>query len=451
MNRALAMRVATWAVGVFGVVGLGVLTAFLIPNQPLIALLVPVGVLILGLSAADGALVPLVLVPLLLVVRRIGAAGIDLSVSDAALFLATLLAIAFARRPFSPPLLNIMWLSAIYQFTTLFTVLANPFRANVMEWFHAWMLVAGAVLVGWTIGRSGRGRHALTLLMVTSVALAMITLAQAARQYAGGNFGAVYTNWPFGMHKNFVGTVLCFAAVIAFARPNWIGWGKRWAYTAFVICSVGILATQSRQALLGLGAGLLIVAWRERRIGRKPWRVVLFAVVPIVVLVLTMVREQIETGNQFNSVFQRVNWLADTVEFWLQSPWVGHGLRYWYQGVSGMGFQPPNAEIELLASAGVVGLIGFLVLMVGVMVVLWRLDPAFGTMAFAVLASRLVQAQVDLFWVGVQTSIPFLVVGICLGAAAFHQELHPYDDSNTLAVLTTTQAKSPSETEVAAT
>ena len=37
-------------------------------------------------------------------------------------------------------------------------------------------------------------------------------------------------------------------------------------------------------------------------------------------------------------------------------------------------------------------------------------------MAFVVILSRLVQGQLDLFWVAVQTSIPFLIVGICLGA-----------------------------------
>ncbi len=35
-----------------------------------------------------------------------------------------------------------------------------------------------------------------------------------------------------------------------------------------------------------------------------------------------------------------------------------------------------------------------------------------------VVLSRLVQGQLDLFWVAVQTSVPFLIVGICLGAQA---------------------------------
>ena len=70
------------------------------------------------------------------------------------------------------------------------------------------------------------------------------------------------------------------------------------------------------------------------------------------------------------------------------------------------------------STAGVVGLVGFVVLMAGALVVLWRIDPAYGVVAVAVLVNRLVQGQLDLFWVAVQTSLPFLVVGIALGALA---------------------------------
>ncbi len=70
----------------------------------------------------------------------------------------------------------------------------------------------------------------------------------------------------------------------------------------------------------------------------------------------------------------------------------------------------------MLSTAGLVGLVGFVVLMVGSLVVLWRMDPRYGLVAFVVILSRLVQGQLDLFWVAVQTSVPFLIVGICLGA-----------------------------------
>jgi hypothetical protein len=43
------------------------------------------------------------------------------------------------------------------------------------------------------------------------------------------------------------------------------------------------------------------------------------------------------------------------------------------------------------------------------------MDPRYGSLALAVLVSRFVQGQLDLFWVAVQGSIPFVVLGICLG------------------------------------
>ncbi len=420
-------KVITWGVAAVGIAGLGAATAFLIPTEPLLAIVIVAVVLALGLSAADAAIIPLMSIPLLLVVLRIGRGGVDLSVADAVLIGCTAVAFVFATRPFSPPMRNFLWLTALYQFATLFTLLVNPYLSNAVEWAHAWVLVGGSALVGWTIGRAGHGRTGMTALVVSSLVLALITLGNAAVQYAQGDFGPVYPAFPYGMHKNFVGTALGFAAVITYANPKWMGWSTAWSRVALVTCLAAIATTQSRQAILGLGAALLFVAWRERRQGRHPWALALFAVIPASVVVATMVRDQVESGNQFNSVFQRVTWLSDTIDFWLESPWVGHGLRYWYRGIPGMDFQPPNAEIEVLASAGVVGLLGFVILMGGALVIAWRLPREFGTVAFAVVLGRLAQAQFDLFWSAVQASIPFLVLGICLGAAALHEERHAVD------------------------
>jgi hypothetical protein len=54
--------------------------------------------------------------------------------------------------------------------------------------------------------------------------------------------------------------------------------------------------------------------------------------------------------------------------------------------------------------------------------VLWRIDRGYGTVALAVLLSRLAQSQLDLFWIAVQTSLPFVVAGISLGAHALAHE-----------------------------
>jgi hypothetical protein len=111
---------------------------------------------------------------------------------------------------------------------------------------------------------------------------------------------------------------------------------------------------------------------------------------------------------------------------WKHEPIFGHGLRYWYVHEWAL-FQPPQAELEVVASAGVVGLAAFLLMWVGIVVVLWRVDPRFGTLAVAAVLSRITQAQFDLFWVAAQVSVPFMVAGVCLGAQALFAKERPDD------------------------
>ncbi len=422
-------RGAALALGAVVLVALALGVGYVAPNRPAIALAVAGAVLLLGVTAAEPAAIAVIAMPFLLVVHRLDLGFVDLSYSDAALGVAAAAALIFVPRPFIAALRNLLWLNALYQFATLFTVLLHPYRANVVEWFHAWVLVSGALLVGWTAGRRGHARLALNLLLGASLFLAGVAIVQGVLQWAGGDLGPLYVSWPYGMHKNFVGTVLGFAAICAYARPKWLGWSTRWAFVAFTLYSLGLLFTQSRQAILALGVVLLIVAFREG-LPRRRWTVTLLAVVPALVLVATLVRDQLESGNQFNSVFQRATWFADTLAVWAQSPWIGQGLRFWTTESTGLFFQPPNAELEVLASAGLIGLAAFLVLMLGALRILWRLPHQYGTVAVAVLASRLVQTQVDLFWSAVQVSVPFTIVGLALGALSHDEaEVSPWTDT----------------------
>lgn len=410
-------RIGVGAIWTLLVIGLAVAMGRYVPSQPLWVLAAGLAIMVLGMNALEPAAVPLLMMPVLLVSFRVGTGNIGLSASDVGLALATMAALVFAPRPFSPTLRTLLWLNAVYQFATLFTVVANPHLTNTVEWFHAWMLVSGALMVGWTIGRRGHARLGVGLFVAAATLLGIAALAQAALQYATGDFSPVYLSWPYGMHKNFVGTVLAFAAVTVYSRPDWLGWPKAQAMTLFWLLAAGLVVTQSRQAILGLGVAIVVIAFRKNPTQRRS-RLIVLAVIPAMVLVGTLVKDQYESKNQFNSVFTRLNWFIETTAFWLQSPWLGHGLRFWYQEGSAITYQPPNAFLEVLACAGLVGLVAFIVMMIGTLVVLWRLDPRFGTLASALLISRLVQSQLDLFWVAVQVSVPFVVVGICVGAAA---------------------------------
>ena len=74
--------------------------------------------------------------------------------------------------------------------------------------------------------------------------------------------------------------------------------------------------------------------------------------------------------------------------------------------------------LEVLTASGLAGLAGFLALMIGSVLVLWRIPPEYGMLAVLVVIGRFVQGQLDIFWVAAQTSIPFVIAGICLGLHA---------------------------------
>ncbi|MBM7502742.1 O-antigen ligase family protein [Agromyces aurantiacus] len=355
-------------------------------------------------------------VPGLLISQRIGVGGADLSVSDAALAAAFGAAVLLGERPYSRSLRQLLVLNLVYQFATFFTLLVNPYLANTMEWFHAWLLVSGALIVGWALGAAGFARTALSLIVFTACVIAVLTLIDAATQYLAGNFGPAAPSWPIPMHKNFVGTVFAFGAIIAFLNPDWVGWTRGWSRLAFWLLIAGLLVSQSRQALIGLMAAVIVAVIR-RSTSRRSRYLIAVLLIPAAWLIISMVVDQVQSQNQHNSVFQRLDWFREVYRFWRESPVFGHGLRYWYQP-GNLGYQPPQGELEVLASSGVVGLIGFAVMCIGILLVLWHMDPRYGTLAFAIVLSRFVQAQFDLFWVAAQVSIPFVVAGICIGAMA---------------------------------
>ena len=386
-----------------------------IPNASLVALVIALLLIGAVLTPSAPFAIALISVPGLFVTQRIGLGGGDLSVSDAALAAAFGTALLLGQRPYSPPLRALLWFNLFYQFTTIFTVIVNPAITNTVEWFHAWLLVSGALIAGWALGRAGLARTVFATMLVVTVFIAVGTYSTGLLAYARGDFGPVYPSWPLELHKNAAGSLLAFGAIIAFVNPDWLRWPKGWTRLAFVFLVGAVVLTQARQAIIGLAVALIFVVLR-RGVATHVVLTILLAIPAAWLIVLTVI-EQIDSQNQFNSYYQRVDWLREVYALWKISPVFGHGLRYWYGGI-GANFQPPQAEVEVVASAGVVGLIGFIVMWIGVLVVLWRVDPRFGTLAFAAVVSRIVAAQFDLFWVAAQVSIPFVIAGICLGAMA---------------------------------
>ncbi|MEV7973356.1 O-antigen ligase family protein [Cellulomonas sp. NPDC089187] len=381
--------------------------------------------LVVALTFREPIALPVLAMPALLLVNRVGGA---LSVSDFVLFAAFWPALLFCRRPLSRSMRHLLWANAAYQASVLFTVIANPYLANAVEWLHSWLLVGGALLVGWAIGAAGLARVGVGLYLAGSAVVTVAALAQFAINLAAGTVGPVYLNEPFLMHKNFIGCVLAFAAVVVYARPRWLRMNDLLCLGLFGFFLAGVLVSQSRQALIGLAVAIAVIALRPDPTRRRS-KLVLLAVAVAAVVVGVLVQDQLESGDQANSAYQRLIWFGESLRIWEQYPVFGAGLRWWYTDRFSQQFQPPNAEFEMLSSGGLVGLVGFLGMFLVMLVVLWRVDRRFGTLAFVLVLMRFVQGQFDLFWVAAQVSIPFVLAGICLGAQEHVRQRHEDDES----------------------
>ena len=114
-------------------------------EQPVMAVGLTLVVLGIGITLKQPAWLPLLAMPCIVVGARVGGEGLDLSVSDMVLGLAFWPAVLLVRERLSAPMRRLLWANALYQAATLFTVVANPYPENAVEWFHAWLLISGAL------------------------------------------------------------------------------------------------------------------------------------------------------------------------------------------------------------------------------------------------------------------------------------------------------------------
>lgn len=394
--------------GVIVLVTLGAVSGVLAVRAPDLALPISLVALLVAVAVLDLGLIPVLAVPATMIMNRVG----PMSVSDFVLGGATVIALLLIRGRGAITLQPLLWAGAAYLGLSAPQLILNAYAANVIEWVHEVVLVLGSMVVGFVVGREGRARLALNSYAMIGIGLAIVTVITSLTN----GFGPVYLGT---LHKNSIGGILLVAALILFANPPWLRWPPRWAYAAFALCGLGMLAAQSRQALIGTLVGVLIIGVRPRFHNGKRSRWIWFLLVPVAVFVVTEVQEQLASGDEFNSSAQRLAWYEDSLDVWLMSPLFGVGHRWWITGHTGYsGFQPPNAELEVLTTVGLLGLAGFLGMFGGAMWLLARMNPVYGTLGLAIVAARLAQTQFDLYWVAGQSSILWIIAGICYGVQA---------------------------------
>jgi hypothetical protein len=398
------------AVGAILVIAVGVTIGAVAAGFTPVALPIAIAVLIVGVAFVDLTIIPAIALPATLIVERVG--GV-LSVSDLVLIGATCISVLMLRGRGATALQPLLWTGVVYLALAFPTLILNRYAANAIEWVHEVVLVLGSMVVGFVVGREGKAKLALSLYILACVGIGLAALVTALGMLVqSGGFQPVYVG---NLHKNLIGGALAVAVVMLFARPPWLGWRPFWAYSAALVCALGVLASQSRQGLVAVMVGVLVVTLRPVVQGHRRGRLLWLLYVPVVVLILVQLQEQIASGDQFNSAYQRLTWFTESIRIWEASPVFGVGLRWWYTSRFGEGFQPPNAELEVLTTVGVVGLIGFLLMFLSAAWLLSRLNPVYGTIGLAVVATRFVQGQFDLYWVAGQASLLWIVAGICYG------------------------------------
>ncbi|TQM24310.1 hypothetical protein FB391_2823 [Microbacterium kyungheense] len=369
------------------------------------AVLLALGVLFVAVAAIDMSLVPVLAVPGVFVVMRVG----PMSGSDLLLGIAVLTALLLLRGRGVITMQPLLWSGIFYLAVTMPQLILNRYAENYIEWAHELVLVLGAMLVGFVIGREGHARLALGLYVSVCVVIGALACFTALTN----GFQPVYLGI---FHKNAIGAFLMVGLVVAFANPPWLGWSPWTAWTAFIICGLGMAAAQSRQAIVGGLVGVLIIGLRPRFHNGKRSRWMWLVLIPVGAFVYQEVAEQLASDDVFSSAVQRLTWYEASITVWMQSPLFGVGHRWWTTWHTGFGgFQPPNAELEVLTTVGVLGLIGFLGMFVGALWLLARMNPVYGTLGLAVVAAKFTQGQFDLYWVAGHASLLWIIAGICYG------------------------------------
>lgn len=406
-------RSRAWAPAVvLSLVALAVGTAMAVLSVGYDGFAIPVAValLVLGVASVDMTLVPIVAVPATLALMRVGG---EIAVADVALAAGTIVALFLLRGSGALAMQPLLVAGSLYLVLAVPTLIINPYTANLVEWVHEVFLVLGSMVVGFAIGRGGRARMALSIYVMVCAGLGVIAVFLALQTLlSNGQFLPVYIG---DLHKNTLGGMLATAAIIAYARPPWIGWARGSAQLGVVLCLSGVLATQSRQGMIAAGVGMLIVGVRPIVRGMRRPKLIWILAAAVTIGIVVSVNQQLSEDNPYNSANARLAWFDSSFEIWRESPVFGNGLRWWYTDRFGESFQPPNAELEVLTSVGVVGLVGFLLMFLVAAVALMRMEPVYGTVAVAVVAGRFAQAQFDLYWVAGQASLLWIVAGIVYG------------------------------------
>jgi O-antigen ligase len=380
--------------------------AVLTPQQPGVALGLAAVALVAALLVRGTPTLIVAAVPAVWLSEIVRLAGGALSIADAVLIVAAVAAVMrldLSNRHLRSALLFVAGFQAL-QLLALAHAFA-PYAAQ--EWAHRLLLLAGGLMIGAALVTTGRLAVATRLFIAGGLVIAVLSVIFAAAT----RFAPAY---PL-LNKNYAGDLLATACLIVLFAPRDLTRLGRLRVPIVVVLALGLAATQSRGAVVGLGCGLIVYALFRRRFDGLSVLVVLAAVSGVIVVAVMLGGEaQIEQQQQYGALFYRQQDLQQALAVWQSSPLLGSGIRFWQSGTYALQGDPHNVLVLTLAESGAIGLLAFAALLGGVITLVIRRRSDLAVLALALLTARLVHGLFDVYWVHGSLAIPWILAGAAL-------------------------------------
>jgi hypothetical protein len=396
---------------VFGAAAYAAAVGYLVLHDRLLAELAVAAAF--GLGAVAGNVVRLAIVATAGVWITKRAPGVNISFTD--LLVAATGAVAFfdgAAQAIPPRGRIVLKSFAIYLYTLGVTLIFNQSLRSDLEWLHRVALVAGAVMVGAWIVRAGTKAAALRALLAVTVFISIFAIADSV---SSGFLPAQ----PFGYQKNFIGSITATVLLVLLAAHREFRLPASALRAAAVLVGAGLVASESRGAMVAVAVGTLIWWFRQSSMATpRLRRLAILGAVGLVVFTAASVKSEFASHNPITSLTQRFQVERATEKLWIDHPLTGVGLRF-FKTPAYAGYQAPNNVLnEILAEAGVLGFVGFLVFVIGSLWGLGRLKGDLATAALCVVAGRFVHGLFDIYWTGGTTTLVWIVAGMGLASAS---------------------------------
>lgn len=386
----------------------------------------------ISVAAAIGLVISIVLWPSLVLTAafpasfatwRVGPGALGMSIADVIAgfgLVASLPHVPWKSRTFRRLLKVMLGYSAVVSVS----VIGHYSTSGAVEVVHRFVMVMGTVCIGAAVVRTGKVTAALRMTVAMGVVIAIASIIFTLSH-------DLEPAYAFGLQKNAAGWLLTATILVVFLGDHYLRLPRTLTMPISVVLLSGLAATQSRGAATALGAACVIYFLHQvwHRQARRMWRIVPAALLLGGLLSVAMVtsfqseaKEHQGSDYKYGSVGSReITFNIAWNEVIKPNPVFGLGPK-WFRNPNAPGGEPHNLFLDELTSDGFVGLAAFLV-------VLWTClrsarvtKSRLGLLAWTVLWARIIADLFDIFWVAGPNTLPFLILGLAIGAASLEEE-----------------------------